>query len=147
MRSDARRIASCAVAGALLLGALAVGCARAPRVRVEDAWMRPVAVGQTTAAYFTLVNDSPDTLVLVKVDIPAVEMAMMHETVHDGAMLSMRQADRFVVAPHQQLRFRPGGNHIMAMQALVALAEGDTTAMWLCFADGAKLHATAYVRT
>jgi len=147
MRSEVRWIALRAGAGALLFSALAFGCARAPRVRVENAWMRPVAVGQTTAAYFTLVNDSPDTLVLVKVDVPAVEMAMMHETVHEGAMLSMRKADRFVVAPHAKLRFSPGGNHVMAMQALVGLAEGDTTAMWLDFADGTKLRATARVRS
>jgi len=134
-------------AGALLLGGLAFGCAREPQVRVEDAWMRPVAVSQTTAAYFTLVNDSPDTLVLVKVDVPAVEMAMMHETVHVGAMLSMREADRFVVVPHTKLRFSPGGNHVMAMQALVGLAEGDTTGMELRFADGKRLHATARVHS
>ena len=134
-------------AAAALLFAVLAGCGHAPPVRVEGAWLRPVGVGQTTAGYFTLVNDSPDTLVLVAVDVPAVEMAMMHVSVRQGAMMSMQEADRFVVEPRGRLEFRPGGNHVMAMGALVSLAEGDTTAMDLRFADGRRLHATARVRT
>lgn len=117
-------------------------------VRVENAWVRPVEVDGTTAGYFTLVNDSPDSLVLVGVDVPAAASSMMHETVKDSAgMMSMQHVERFVVAPNARLEFTPGGNHIMAMQSYVVLAEGDTTGVELHFADGRSLHVTARVKT
>ncbi len=124
------------------------GCgAGTPPVRVEDPWIRPVETGQTTAAYFTLVNDSPDTLVLVGVDVPIAQMSMMHETVKVEGMMTMREKDRFAVAPHSKLLFKPGGNHVMAMEAVVGVAEGDTTGIELRFANGRSLHATAKVHT
>lgn len=114
--------------------------------RVENAWVRPVEPGQGTAAYFTLVNESADSLVLVGVNVPAAEMSMMHETVKDSAgMMRMQEVERFAVAPNGKLEFSPGGNHVMAMQAFVALAEGDTTGLELRFADGRLLHVTANV--
>lgn len=132
---------------ALLLASILPGCAPAPKVRAIDAWIRPVAVGQMTAAYFTLVNDSADSVTLVRVGIPAVETAMMHETVEIEGRMAMREVERFTVAPHARLVFRPGGNHVMAMQARVALAEGGTTGMDLTLADGRTLHVTARVRS
>ena len=144
MGSDrAHRHAAVAIAFAALLA----GCSRVPAVRVEDAWIRPVEAGQTTAAYFTLVNDSPDTLVLVGVDVPIAKMSMMHETVKVEGMMTMREKDRFAVAPHAKLLFKPGGNHVMAMDAVVGVAEGDTTGLELRFANGRSLHATAKVHS
>lgn len=136
--------------GPILAAALALavaGCAAAPSVRVEDAWVRPVSAGGTTAGYLTLVNDSADSLVLVGVDAPAATESMMHVTLREGGHASMREAGRMVVAPHSRLRFEPGGAHVMLMDALVALAEGDTTGLTLRFGDGGTLHATAKVRT
>lgn len=145
-----------------LCAALLTGCSGQPTVkpgaespapgtaavRVENAWVRPVDVDGTTAGYFTLVNDSPDSLVLVGVDVPAAASSMMHETVKDSVgMMSMQHVERFMVAPHARLEFTPGGNHIMAMQSYIALAEGDTTGLDLHFADGRSLHVTAQVRT
>ncbi|MCC6653371.1 MAG: copper chaperone PCu(A)C [Candidatus Eisenbacteria bacterium] len=116
-------------------------------VHVENAWLRPVEPGQTTAGYFTLVNDSEDSLTLVGVEIPAAEMSMMHETVKDSAgAMRMQEVGQFVVAPRGRLEFTPGGNHVMAMQAYLTLAEGDTTGLFLHFADGRRMHVTANVQ-
>ncbi len=133
------------ILAAALVFALA-GCGTKPAVRIENAWVRPVSAGGTTAGYLTLVNDSPDSLVLVGVEAPAAGMAMMHETVREGGRATMREAPRLVVAPHTRLRFAPGGAHLMLSNALVELAEGDTTGITLRLADGGTLHATAKVR-
>jgi len=136
-------------AGTLALAAILAlsGCARNSDVRVVNAWVRPVSPGRTTAGYFTLENDSRDTLELVGVEVPAVAMSMMHTTVRVGNELTMEEADRFTVPPHSRLRFAPGGNHVMAMQARRPLAEGDTTGIDLMFAGGRRIHATARVRS
>lgn len=144
------RRAAFAALGMWFVAGCAGGGAPAPvagsGARVENAWVRPVEPGQGTAAYFTLLNDSADSLVLVGVNVPAAEMSMMHETVKDSAgMMRMQEVERFAVAPHGTLEFSPGGNHVMAMQAFVTLAEGDTTGIELRFADGRMLHVTANV--
>jgi hypothetical protein len=71
----------------------------------------------------------------------------MHETVHIEDRVMMREAERFMVPPHQRLRFGPGGNHLMLLHTANALAAGDTTGIVLRFADGRTLHATAKVRS
>ena len=138
-------LAACASPAA---GPQATGSHTGEPLRVENAWVRPVEVGATTAGYFTLVNETLDSLVLVGVDVPAAAASMMHETVKDSAgMMAMQHVERFAVAPRGRLEFGPGGNHVMAMQAYVALAEGDTTGLVLRFADGRTLRVTAQVKT
>lgn len=132
------------VAAALSLAA--AGCAAKPTLRVDDAWVRPVEVGGTTAGYFSLVNGTAAPLVLVGVDAPAASQSQVHETVRVDGRATMREAGPLPVAPGATLRFEPGGNHVMLMGAVVALAAGDTTGLTLRFADGRTLHATAKVR-
>lgn len=147
MRSD--RVSRCAAFAFVLAAFALAGCgtrgATPAGPRVEGAWLRPALAGQGTAGYFTLVNGSADSLVLVGVGVPAAEQAMMHETVRENGMFSMREAARFAVAPHGTLRFAPGGNHVMVMRLRAALAEGDTVALVLRFAGGDSLAASASV--
>jgi copper(I)-binding protein len=147
MRSDARVAGLRMWITAATLALLIAGCGRRASLTVEDAWIRPVDVGQTTAGYLTLANDSADTLVLAGVDAPFVESAQMHQTVRESGMMSMREVDRFAIPPHERLKFAPGGNHVMLMGAVVKLAEGDTTGLELRFADGRRLHVTARVHS
>lgn len=147
MRSDAGRSrpGKCLVAAMLVL--LLGSCGRRVGMTVQDAWIRPVDTGNTTAGYLTLTNDSADTLVLSRVDAPFAESAQMHQTIREGGMTSMREVDRFAIPPHAKLEFAPGGNHVMLMGAVVRLAEGDTTGLELRFADGRRLHVTARVHS
>lgn len=147
MRSDARAVGPRMWTAAATLALLIAGCGRRTSLTVEDAWIRPVDMGQTTAGYLTLANDSADTLVLVGVDAPCAESAQLHQTVREGGMMSMREVDRFAIPPHERLEFAPGGNHVMLMGAVVQLAEGDTTGLELRFANGRKLHVTARVHS
>jgi copper(I)-binding protein len=135
---------------ALLAGAalcLVCGaCAGAPTLRVEDAWVRSVPAGQTTAGYLTLVNGTADTVTLVGVDAPIADEVQMHETTRVAGRALMRAVPRFVVAPRARLRFAPGGNHLMLVRARAALADGDATELTLRFADGRALQVAARVR-
>jgi copper(I)-binding protein len=130
----------------LISAAVLVGCAQAPPVRVEDAWVRSAEGGQTTAGYFTLVNDSADSLVIARVEVPVAESSLMHETVRAGSSVTMREVPRIAVPPHGRMRFAPGGHHVMLEHVTRALAEGDTTGMILDLADGRRFRVLAKVR-
>ncbi|MDT9599778.1 copper chaperone PCu(A)C [Sphingosinicella rhizophila] len=102
---------SASLALALLLSA----CGRepqAPRVSVEDIWVRlPAAPGRPAAAYFTATATTKDEAI-VAVSSPAAKVEM-HETVTEGTMSMMRPLSVASFAGEDRIRFEPGGKHLM----------------------------------
>jgi copper(I)-binding protein len=138
-----RSLATAALLPAAL--ALAAGCAREP-VRIEHAWVRAASVGGTTAAYFTLVNASSDTLHVTGVGGELAAAIQMHETVREGGMVTMREAAAFAVAPRTRLEFRPGGDHVMLERLRESLEAGARVRLALRLSGRADLPIVAEVR-
>ncbi len=97
----------------------------------------PAVKGNPGAAYFTLANggDKPVTLAAIAVDGAA--KAEMHQT-SGGQMAAVDKAE---VAPGAELKFAPGGYHVMLFDLDPKLAAGGTAEVTLTFADGDKLSA------
>ena len=91
----------------------AAGCGSPSTVRVERVWIRAADSGATTAAYFTLINDTADTLHVTGVSGDVAEALSLHETLRAGGMVAMRETSRLAVPPHARLAFAPGGHHVM----------------------------------
>ena len=66
------------------------------------------------AGYFQIVNsgETPDRLIAVRADFPRV---MMHDTVVEDGIASMRHLEAVGLDPGEEVIFEPGGKHIMFM--------------------------------
>jgi copper(I)-binding protein len=138
-------IASSAVALALACGmaaAPAVAQAAAPTppnqagpLQVASAWARATAPGQTTGGgYMEIRNNGAEPDRLVAIQSPLAERVEMHETVTQGDVSSMRPVQGGVaVPPHGDVKFSPGGYHIMFIKLKQPLAAGSQVPATLTF--------------
>ena len=116
----------------LLLALLAAPASA--QVIVNDAWVRGTVPGQKgTGAFMQLT--SPSDLTLVGVASPAAKVAEIHEMARDGNVMRMRAVDKLVLPAGKAVELKPGGYHVMLMDLVHPLREGDTIPVTLTFAD------------
>jgi copper(I)-binding protein len=134
---------------ALITSALAApGLARAADVSVRAAVLR-ASIGKSpnTAGYMTLINDgaAPDRLVSAR--CACAGMVMIHKTEMAHGMAMMADAPAVVVPAHGQVRFQPGGLHLMVMDLKKPLIEGDSQDVVLVFEHAGPVTARFAVRS
>ena len=105
----------------------------AAKVTVTGAWVR--ALPGNAAGYFTMKNDGDKTIVLTGVKTAACGMPMLHKTSSGGGMASMSDVNTIPLAPHETIKFAPGGYHIMCMDPTAAVKPGKSVTMTFLFAD------------
>lgn len=133
----------------LLLGLLASASVQADDCRplIEGAWVRAAPPGAPSlAGYLTLRNPCRDAVQVVDVESLDFGRPMIHRTEHAGGVSRMRPAGELVIEPGAELRFEPGGLHLMLMQPRRQLREGDSARFRLVLADGRRLYVEAPVR-
>ena len=122
-----------------VLPLLAASCTERAEVAVSDAWVRlPAVPGRPAAAYFVLRGGPVDTT-LVAVRSDSARRAELHESMAGG----MRALGSVSVSAGQEVRFAPGGKHVMLFDLDPRLAAGKTLTLRLSFADGGVLEARA----
>jgi periplasmic copper chaperone A len=134
----------------LLCAGLSVPAIAAPRVEVENAWVRATAPHQTSAAaYLTL--RSPEGDRLIGVGSPQAEHASLHISEHDHGFMGtevtrMRDLPAGIPLPAgQTVTLRPGGSHIMLTELLHPLIAGQTVTLDLSFEKAGTLEILAPV--
>ncbi|KAB0743506.1 copper chaperone PCu(A)C, partial [Pseudomonas aeruginosa] len=86
----------------------------AGQLHIEHPWA--LALPPTSpngAAYFVVQNHGKENDTLLGADTPRAASAEVHEHVHKNGMMSMQKVDSVDVAPGKDLRFAPGGYHLM----------------------------------
>jgi len=127
---NVKRVFSFVVLGMLL----AVPAVAAPaKITVTNAWVR--ALPGNAAGYFTLTNNGNTTIELVGIKTDACGMAMLHRSSTGGGMASMAMVHSISLAPHDTVKFEPGGYHVMCMDPTPAVKPGKTVTMTLQFTD------------
>jgi copper(I)-binding protein len=128
------------------LRSLAVGAAMAvalpalaAEVSVTDAWVRGTVPGQMTTGAFMQLRSPVDTA-LVAVTSPAAKIVEVHEMKMDGGMMKMRAVDKVAIPAGKPVELKPGGYHVMLVDLVAPLKDGDTVPLRLTFQDktGAK---------
>lgn len=121
-----------------------------PRVEISDAWARPVTRREETpansAVYFTLTNRGDQALSLLEVLTDAAARAEVHETQIDDGVMRMRPAAGVTIESDAEVRFEPGGLHIMLLELQRDLVAGDSLYLTLRFDDDSQLVAPVVVR-
>lgn len=116
-----------------------VACAADGKIYVSDAWIReapPNAV--SLAGYMAMDNQSGEELSLVSAAADVFAHVMIHQTMHEGGMARMHHQDQVTIPPHETIRFKPNGYHLMLMHPQQAIKSGDRVTIHLGFSDGSE---------
>jgi len=107
---------------------------------VRDAWIRHLPGDLPDAGYFTLHNAARAPARLVGARSPAFGRVMVHRSVRrpDGRTRMLPVA-RIDVHAGGELRFAPGGYHLMLTRPHHPVRVGDTIPLTLIFADGREV--------
>ena len=115
------------------------------QVVVTDSWVRGTVAGQQgTGAFMRLT--SPADVTLVGVASPAAKVAEIHEMKVEGGMMKMSAVPRLPLPAGKVVELKPGGYHVMLMDLVQPLKEGDTVPLSLTFEDTAGAKQTIAVK-
>jgi len=98
------------------------------------------------AGYAVLRNPCDRPLAITGVSSGDFVMGMVHETVLQNGISRMRHAASSPLPVRGELRFAPGGRHLMLMHPRRTLKEGDKVRLTLKLADGSRIGADFAVR-
>ncbi len=128
------------------LAILLSGCLQPDTISVEDAWVRLAAVtGNPAAAYFT-VHGGPVDTTIISVSSDLSLRSEMHESMSVGGMASMKPIAGVRVPANADVRFAPGGKHVMLFGMNPGLKPGGgPVLLTLTFADGTHVSRKANV--
>lgn len=115
--------------------------AAAAEVQISDAWMRALPAPSPSGGYFTLRNTGTSEITLTGAKSPACGMLMLHRSKEMGGMSSMEDVSSVPVPAGGEIRFSPGGYHLMCMDSTSAIKPGGSVPVTLQFSD--KTEATA----
>jgi copper(I)-binding protein len=121
---------------------LSVGLASAaPSIKIENAWTRSTAPGQTVSAgYMTLVNSGSTADRLLSVSASWAGMIDIHNTTLDGGVMRMREMQDGVAVPaNSRVELKPRGMHLMIMQLSAPLEAGRSMPLLLQFEKAGTL--------
>jgi copper(I)-binding protein len=122
---------------------LAAGIADA-QVAVTDVWIRGTVAGQrATGAFMQLV--SPVDVALVAVATPTAKTAEIHSSALEGGVMKMSAIDSLALPAGKTVELRPGGYHVMLLDLVQPLREGDNVPMTLTFTDASGRKTTQEV--
>jgi copper(I)-binding protein len=115
-------------------------------LRVTDSWVRWIPGGAPSGGYFTVHNDSAVPIELLGARSPDYGMVMLHRTVTEGTTSRMLDVDKVTVPAHGEVRFAPGGYHLMMMRPSAKVKVGGEVTVELRFSGGRTLDARFPVR-
>src|SRR5690606_6750708 len=119
----------------------AQGAARPACVAMDGGWIRlsPVPQPRMLAGFGRIANPCGDAVAVVGASSPAFAEVTVHETVVVDGVSRMRELERLALPAHGEAVLQPGGLHLMLMQPVRALAEGERVPLLLELADGAQV--------
>jgi hypothetical protein len=139
-------VAALGASASLASHALAAPSAAA-RVTVHGPYVRLLPPGQpNTAAFMTLRNGDEKDHKLVKAESSAARVVELHEHVHEGGMMKMRPVKAIEIKAGGAAVLEPGGLHVMLIDLVRPLREGEGVSLSLTYEDGSSAKIEAPVR-
>lgn len=105
------------------------------KLEISNGWARPGTEGQNSAVYLTIHNGTATADTLLNISSDVADSAEIHKSIqNDDGTTSMRPAGQQIVDEAEQLRFEPGGLHIMLRDLKQNLEVSDSLTVSLEFA-------------
>lgn len=116
-------------------------------VKVADPYVRMMPPGaRTTAAFMLLKNEGDRDAKLVKAESRVAKAVELHTHIDDGGMMKMRPVASIEIKAKGETALQPGSYHIMLIDPVAVLKEGDKVAITLDFDDGSSKQIEAVVK-
>ena len=114
---------------------------------ISKAWVQAMPPSQTTtAAYFTVINNSQKEAVLVSASSDIAATAEIHQMSDMKGMMNMAMVSNIHVPAMGKISLQPGGYHIMLINLKKPVKKGDMVALTLHFQDGTSIIVNAEVK-
>ena len=98
----------------------------AEQLKINNAWIRPApASAESMAGYMELVNQTDHAITIVGADSPQFDMSMIHDSIVENGISSMRHRDKLLIPANGSVVLSPGATHLMLMRPESALSEGQ----------------------
>ncbi|MDR6093684.1 copper chaperone PCu(A)C [Stenotrophomonas sp. SORGH_AS_0321] len=135
--------ALCAFAASGAAAAAPVAC-----LQLKDGWARlpPGAAMAMTAGYGTIHNRCGSAVTIIGARSAAFGEVSLHETTMQGDVSRMQHLHHLVLPAGAMVELKPGGKHLMLMQAKAALKDGQALPLVLQLEGGGEAAATLQVR-
>lgn len=129
---------------ALFASLALAACGQEPQLRVSDGWVRLAPVpDRPSAAYFTI-HGGPAPAELISIRSSVAIRTEMHDMAMDGNVMRMRPIEGNVPVPAEgQVRFSPGGRHVMLFNVNPGIKPGSAVPFIFTFADGTRIQYNA----
>jgi len=119
--------------------------AASAQVTVTDPWVRGTVTGQKATGAFMQLKSATD-VALVAAASPVAKIAEVHQMKMEGGMMKMNAVDRLALPAGEPVDLKPGGYHVMLMDLVKPLNDGDTVPLLLTFQDRAGKKQTVEVK-
>ncbi|WP_373020310.1 copper chaperone PCu(A)C [Thiomicrorhabdus sp.] len=112
---------------------------QAEQIEISNAYAREVPPGApASASFMTLTNNSDQDIKLVEAQSGAAEVVELHTHSNDNGVMRMRKIENINIPAHGQAVLQPGGLHIMLIEPVEPLQQGQTVKLKLKFEDGSQ---------
>jgi copper(I)-binding protein len=126
---------------------LAVAAAPAAKLQVSDPWVRESNPARNiTSGFMTLTNPTGNAMTIVAVASPAAKIVEMHEMKTIEGMMSMRRTEKIVIPPRGTVKLEPGGMHLMLIDLVRPVKDGEEVTFVLTLEGGTKVAVKAAVK-
>jgi len=124
------------LAGLLLAATVAAHSFTLGPLELEHPWSRAMPESSSTGAvYLSIRNTGKEADTLLSASTPRADMAELHVHINDNGVMRMREVNGgLALAAGSQVKFMPGGYHIMLMGLKQPLKAGDRFPLTLKFA-------------
>ena len=117
------------------------------KILVSHAWVRAMPPStKNTAAYMTIENQTGGELVLQSASTAAARVVELHKMEQAGNIMKMKQVDVLRIPAGSHLVLEPHSFHLMVIDLLKPLVEGETIPIVLNFAGGSHVTVNAVIR-
>lgn len=114
----------------------------ATQIGVSDAWIPQAPPGASMlAGYLTVKNNGDAPVSVLAAESDRFRTVSVHQTVIENGVARMRELHSLEIAPGQEVKFAPGGMHLMLMQPRKPINPGDRIEIILLFSDGTRVPA------
>ena len=108
---------------------------------IQRPWIRIAPPNsKTMAGFLVLKNTCKTNIKIIDVESKDFGIPMIHRSVIENGVSKMRPPGILEIKSGASLKFEAGGLHLMLMQPLRVLKEGDKAGVRLVLADGRKVY-------
>ena len=114
---------------------------------IQQPWIRSAPPNsKTMAGFLVLKNTCKASIKIIDVESKDFAMPMIHRSVVENGVSKMREPGVLEIKPGTSLKFEAGGLHLMLMQPLRSLKDGDKAGVRLVLADGRRVYSEFPIR-